>query len=101
MAAASIPAFGSVYIGPFEDGNGRLHRYLVHHELARSGFNPLGIVFHFPVSAPPQHGRYVGNPVPERRDVEHPAHSQSHNCHPLMLGRVHVVGVGQDLHEHV
>ena len=42
-------AFGFVYIHPFEDGNGRIHRYLMHHVLARRGFNPSGI--HFPVSA--------------------------------------------------
>ena len=49
VVAASVLAFGFVYIHPFEDGNGRLHRYLVHHVLARHGFNPPGIVF--PVSA--------------------------------------------------
>jgi hypothetical protein len=31
------------------DGNGRLHRYLIHHVLAERGFNPPGMVF--PVSA--------------------------------------------------
>ena len=49
VVAASCLAFGFVYIHPFEDGNGRLHRYLIHHVLARHGFNPPGIVF--PVSA--------------------------------------------------
>jgi hypothetical protein len=48
IAAAAI-AFGFVYIHPFEDGNGRIHRYLIHHVLARHGFTPPGIVF--PVSA--------------------------------------------------
>ncbi|MFN0024599.1 MAG: Fic family protein [Parvularculaceae bacterium] len=48
LAAAAL-AFGFVYIHPFEDGNGRLHRYLIHHVLAERGFNPLGVVF--PVSA--------------------------------------------------
>jgi Fic family protein len=33
FAAAAI-AFGFVFIHPFEDGNGRLHRYLIHHMLA-------------------------------------------------------------------
>ncbi|MFO7865358.1 MAG: Fic family protein, partial [Candidatus Aminicenantes bacterium] len=41
--------FGFVYIHPFEDGNGRLHRFLMHHALARRGFSPPGLVF--PVSA--------------------------------------------------
>lgn len=46
---AAVLAFGFVYIHPFEDGNGRLHRYLIHHVLAQHGFNPPGVVF--PVSA--------------------------------------------------
>jgi hypothetical protein len=49
VLAAAILAFGFVYIHPFEDGNGRLHRYLIHHVLAERGFNPPGLVF--PVSA--------------------------------------------------
>jgi hypothetical protein len=49
VLAAAILGFGFVYIHPFEDGNGRLHRYLIHHVLAQRGFNPPGVVF--PVSA--------------------------------------------------
>ena len=49
VVAASVLAFGFVFAHPFEDGNGRLHRYLMHHVLARRGFNPPGVVF--PVSA--------------------------------------------------
>jgi Fic/DOC family len=49
VLAATALAFGFVYIHPFEDGNGRLHRYLIHHVLAERGFNPPGIVF--PISA--------------------------------------------------
>jgi hypothetical protein len=49
VVAASILSFGFVYIHPFADGNGRLHRYLIHHVLAERGFNPPGIVF--PVSS--------------------------------------------------
>jgi hypothetical protein len=49
VIAASILAFGFVYIHPFEDGNGRIHRYLIHHVLARRGYTPHGV--HFPVSA--------------------------------------------------
>ena len=48
IAAASV-AFGFVYVHPFFDGNGRLHRYLLHHVLARGGYNPPGLIF--PVSA--------------------------------------------------
>ncbi len=46
---ASIIAFGFVFIHPFEDGNGRIHRYLFHHVLAEKGFVPKGLIF--PVSA--------------------------------------------------
>ena len=49
VVAAAVLAFGFVYIHPFDDGNGRLHRYLIHHVLAQRGFNPPGVVF--PVSA--------------------------------------------------
>lgn len=49
VAAAAAVGFGFVYIHPFEDGNGRIHRWLIHHVLARAGFNPPGLVF--PVSA--------------------------------------------------
>lgn len=49
VIAAAVLAFGFVYIHPFQDGNGRMHRYLIHHVLARRGFNPPGI--HLPVSA--------------------------------------------------
>lgn len=49
VIAAAVLAFGFVYGHPFEDGNGRIHRYLIHHILAERRFNPPGIVF--PVSA--------------------------------------------------
>lgn len=49
VVAASVLAFGFVFVHPLEDGNGRLHRYLVHHVLAERGFNPPSVVF--PVSA--------------------------------------------------
>lgn len=46
---AALIAFGFVFIHPFEDGNGRIHRYIFHHVLAEKGFVPKGLVF--PVSA--------------------------------------------------
>src|SRR6202034_4292142 len=49
VIAATALAFGFVYVHPFADGNGRIHRYLIHHVLAQRGFNPSGIVF--PISA--------------------------------------------------
>ncbi len=48
LAAASI-AFGFVFIHPFADGNGRIHRYLIHHILAEMKFAPKGLIF--PVSS--------------------------------------------------
>ncbi len=49
IIAAACAAFGFVYVHPFEDGNGRIHRWLIHHVLAERGFNPAGLIF--PVSA--------------------------------------------------
>ena len=49
VIAAAVIAFGFVYVHPFIDGNGRLHRWLIHHVLAAAGYNPPGLVF--PVSA--------------------------------------------------
>jgi Fic family protein len=49
VVAAAVLAFSFVFIHPFEDGNGRIHRFLVHYALARMGFSPRGLVF--PVSS--------------------------------------------------
>lgn len=49
VCAAAAIAFGFVFNHPFEDGNGRIHRFLVHHVLARARFTPPGLLF--PVSA--------------------------------------------------
>lgn len=49
VLSATIIAFGFVFIHPFADGNGRIHRYLIHHVLLRKGYVPNGIIF--PVSA--------------------------------------------------
>jgi hypothetical protein len=46
--AAAI-AFGFVFMHPFGDGNGRIHRFLIHNVLARRGFTPQGLIF--PISA--------------------------------------------------
>ena len=48
IQAAAI-AYGFVFLHPFEDGNGRIHRFLIHNILARRGFAPRGVMF--PVSA--------------------------------------------------
>ena len=46
---AAATAFGFVYVHPLQDGNGRIHRCIIHHVLAERGFSPSGMVF--PVSS--------------------------------------------------
>lgn len=46
---AAVIAYGFVFLHPFEDGNGRIHRFLIHNILARRGFTPEGVMF--PISA--------------------------------------------------
>ncbi|MDP2784778.1 MAG: Fic family protein [Sulfurimicrobium sp.] len=40
VIASACASFGFVFIHPFIDGNGRLHRFLLHHLLRRTGFTP-------------------------------------------------------------
>lgn len=49
VIAAAVVAFSFVFIHPFDDGNGRIHRFLIHQMLASKGFTPPGLIF--PVSA--------------------------------------------------
>lgn len=49
VLAAAMVAFGFVFIHPFEDGNGRIHRYLIHHVLLRKEYVAKGMIF--PVSS--------------------------------------------------
>jgi len=49
VTTAAALAFGFVYMHPFEDGNGRVHRWLFHHILSGAGYNPPGVVF--PISS--------------------------------------------------
>jgi Fic family protein len=49
ICAAAVTGFGFVFIHPFEDGNGRIHRFLIHRSLAKLKFAPQGVLF--PVSA--------------------------------------------------
>lgn len=46
--AAAI-AYAFVFMHPFEDGNGRIHRFLIHNILSTQGMAPRGLMF--PVSA--------------------------------------------------
>jgi len=46
---AAIISYGFVFLHPFEDGNGRIHRFLIHNILALQKVIPQGLMF--PVSA--------------------------------------------------
>lgn len=46
---AAAVAYGFVFFHPFDDGNGRIHRFLIHNILAVQGVVPKGLMF--PVSA--------------------------------------------------
>ncbi|MBV7533252.1 Fic family protein [Chitinophaga sp. sic0106] len=46
---AAIISFGFVFIHPFEDGNGRIHRFLIHDILVHDKVVPKGLII--PVSA--------------------------------------------------
>ncbi len=49
LISAAVISFVFNFLHPFSDGNGRIHRFLLHHVLARNGFGPEGIIL--PVSA--------------------------------------------------
>jgi len=49
IIVAAIASFGFVFIHPFEDGNGRTHRFMIHHILSSRGVTPDDVIF--PVSA--------------------------------------------------
>ena len=57
---AAIVAFGFVFIHPFEDGNGRIHRFLIHDVLTLDKLVPQGMII--PVSA---------HMLNHRRDYDH------------------------------
>ena len=49
VVAAAVVGFSFVFIHPFVDGNGRIHRFLLHHVLSKLGYSPSGVIF--PISA--------------------------------------------------
>lgn len=46
---AAVISYGFAFMHPFEDGNGRIHRFLIHNILSIQGAVPKGLMF--PVSA--------------------------------------------------
>ena len=60
---AAIIAYGFVFLHPFEDGNGRIHRFLIHNILAQRRVVPEGLMF--PVSA-----AMFNNPILYDRSLE-------------------------------
>lgn len=46
---AATLSFGFVFVHPFEDGNGRIHRFLIHDILSKNEFTPPDLIF--PISA--------------------------------------------------
>lgn len=49
LISAAVVSFAFDFLHPFSDGNGRIHRFLLHYVLARRGFGPKGIIL--PISA--------------------------------------------------
>jgi hypothetical protein len=92
---ATAIAFGFVYIHPLFDGNGRLHRCLIHHVLAERGFTPADIIF--PISS-----------VIAKRESAYRASLRAHSSRlmpfidwkPNLKGNVDVVNDTADLYRY-
>ena len=94
LQAAAV-AFGFVYIHPLADGNGRMHRCLIHHVLAERGFTPPGMVF--PVS------KVMLDRINDYRNVlrGHSAPLMDFiEWHALPNGNVHVTNDTSDLYRY-
>jgi hypothetical protein len=69
---AACLGFGFVYVHPYADGNGRLHRWLFHHVLTQANYNPPGVPF--PISS-----------AIERRMADYAGVLESHSAQVLPL----------------
>lgn len=49
VVAAAIASFSFVFLHPFQDGNGRIHRLLIHYVLSKLGLTPRDMIL--PISA--------------------------------------------------
>lgn len=90
---AAATAFGFIMIHPFEDGNGRIHRFLIHHVLAERGFSPPGMLFPVSVAILDELDRY-GTIL-----RTHSAPLMDHiDWEPTINGNVHVLNDTDDLY---
>lgn len=92
---ATAIAFGFVYIHPLADGNGRLHRCLIHHVLAERNFTPTGMVF--PVSS------VIQDRIDDYRETlqNHSSPLMDHiDWHPLPNRNVEVTNDTKDLYRY-
>lgn len=95
VLATAILSFGFVLLHPFTDGNGRLHRWLIHWGLSRSGITPGEIII--PVSAVM---------LSRRREYDEALESYSRPLMPRVSydldadGRMTVRGETVDLYRH-
>lgn len=96
VIAAAVIAYSFVFLHPFTDGNGRLHRFLIHYVLSFRRFAPDGVVF--PISA-----IMLSRP----QDYDASLESFSKPMLPLVdhdldqLGRMTVLNDTRDLYRHV
>ena len=60
---AAVLSFGFVYIHPFEDGNGRISRYLIHDIYVRDGLTPASFINSS--ARRPRRSRRGGSAAPE------------------------------------
>ena len=96
MIAAALIAYPFVFLHPFSDGNGRLHRFLIHYVLSFRRFAPDGVVF--PISATMLH---------RPRDYDASLESFSKALLPLVEykldghGRMTVLNDTRDLYRYV
>ena len=58
VIAATIISFLFVYIHPLEDGNGRIHRFLIHYVLSKKNATPKGVIFPVSVVIASNLGKY-------------------------------------------
>ena len=96
VVAAAVIAYLFVFLHPFSDGNGRVHRFLIHYALSFRRFAPDGVVF--PISATMLH---------RQRDYDASLESFSKPLLPLVEykldghGRMTVLNDTRDFYRHV